>query len=195
MGTKIWCNITQKTQTSHSHPINSWIYLRVFCSAWVIYIQLCNLFSFRTSHLIALILICMLKLTQWILVERRKWNVSGRLSQKQRERKEEEKKKNHNLAHLSVSVKAVKSISPTKPQYFLAMAFNDARKAVELQRLCNLHKNSNLFLMLLHPLLAVSFLPPPTLIFIFHFFLNPLSRHNKHSKDFFLTKVEKTAGI
>lgn len=115
-------------------------------------------------------------------------------SQKQRERKEEEEKKNHNLAHLSVSVKAVKSISPTKPQYFLAMAFNDARKAVELQRLCNLHKNSNLFLMLLHPLLAVSFLPP-TFIFIFNLFLNPLSRHNKHSKDFFLTKVEKTAGI
>lgn len=45
------------------------------------------------------------------------------------------------------------------------MAFNDARKAVELQRLCNLHKNSNLFLMLLHPLLAVS--PPPRLFFVF----------------------------
>lgn len=112
---------------------------------------------------------------------------------KEREKKKK-KKKNHNLAHLSVSVKAVKSISPTKPQYFLAMAFNDARKAVELQRLCNLHKNSNLFLMLLHPLLAVSFLPPVYFYFSF-FFLNPLSRHNKHSKDFFLTKVEKTAGI
>lgn len=84
---------------------------------------------------------------------------------KEREKKEGKKKKNHNLAHLSVSVKAVKSISPTKPQYFLAMAFNDARKAVELQRLCNLHKNSNLFLMLLHPLLAVS--PPPRLFFVF----------------------------
>lgn len=114
-------------------------------------------------------------------------------SPKSKEREKKKKKKNHNLAHLSVSVKAVKSISPTKPQYFLAMTFNDARKAVELQRLCNLHKNSNLFLMLLHPLLAVSFLPPPRLFL--NFFLNPLSRHNKHSKDFFLTKVEKTAGI
>lgn len=92
-------------------------------------------------------------------------------SKEREKKKEKKKKKNHNLAHLSVSVKAVKSISPTKPQYFLAMAFNDARKAVELQRLCNLHKNSNLFLMLLHPLLAVSFLPPPpTFIFIFNFF-------------------------
>lgn len=84
-------------------------------------------------------------------------------------REKRRKKKNHNLAHLSVSVKAVKSISPTKPQYFLAMAFNDARKAVELQRLCNLHKNSNLFLMLLHPLLAVSFLPPVYFYFSFFF--------------------------
>lgn len=117
-----------------------------------------------------------------------KWQTLPKAKREKRRRK----KKNHNLAHLSVSVKAVKSISPTKPQYFLAMAFNDARKAVELQRLCNLHKNSNLFLMLLHPLLAVSFLPPPRLFL--NFFLNPLSRH-KHSKDFFLTKVEKTAGI
>lgn len=85
-----------------------------------------------------------------------KWQTLPKAKREKRRRK----KKNHNLAHLSVSVKAVKSISPTKPQYFLAMAFNDARKAVELQRLCNLHKNSNLFLMLLHPLLAVSFLPP-----------------------------------
>lgn len=117
-----------------------------------------------------------------------KWQTLPKAKREKRRRK----KKNHNLAHLSVSVKAVKSISPTKPQYFLAMTFNDARKAVELQRLCNLHKNSNLFLMLLHPLLAVSFLPPPRLFL--NFFLNPLSRH-KHSKDFFLTKVEKTAGI
>lgn len=92
---------------------------------------------------------------------------------KEREKKKE-KKKNHNLAHLSVSVKAVKSISPTKPQYFLAMAFNDARKAVELQRLCNLHKNSNLFLMLLHPLLAVSFLPPHVYFYFSFFFKSTL---------------------
>lgn len=95
-----------------------------------------------------------------------KWQTLPKAKREKRRRK----KKNHNLAHLSVSVKAVKSISPTKPQYFLAMAFNDARKAVELQRLCNLHKNSNLFLMLLHPLLAVSFLPPPHAYFYFSFF-------------------------
>lgn len=92
-----------------------------------------------------------------------KWQTLPKAKREKRRRK----KKNHNLAHLSVSVKAVKSISPTKPQYFLAMAFNDARKAVELQRLCNLHKNSNLFLMLLHPLLAVSHPPPFFLFFLF----------------------------
>lgn len=95
-------------------------------------------------------------------------------SPKSKEREKKKEKKNHNLAHLSVSVKAVKSISPTKPQYFLAMAFNDARKAVELQRLCNLHKNSNLFLMLLHPLLAVSFLPPHVYFYFSFFFKSTL---------------------
>lgn len=99
-----------------------------------------------------------------------KWQTLPKAKREKRRRK----KKNHNLAHLSVSVKAVKSISPTKPQYFLAMAFNDARKAVELQRLCNLHKNSNLFLMLLHPLLAVSFLPPVYFYFSFFFFKSTL---------------------
>lgn len=100
-----------------------------------------------------------------------KWQTLPKAKREKRRRK----KKNHNLAHLSVSVKAVKSISPTKPQYFLAMAFNDARKAVELQRLCNLHKNSNLFLMLLHPLLAVSFLPPHVYFsFSFFFFKSTL---------------------
>lgn len=89
---------------------------------------------------------------------------------------------NYDLAHLSASVKAVKSISTTEPQYFLSTVFNDARDTFKLQWLCNLHKNSNIFLMLLHLLLPVS-----------SFSTTLQNRHNTNREDF--SKKIKTTGI